>query len=189
MRAFVRAAAAGCDEAWVGCSGNFTSERTLFGLVPQIHSNDVTLWSCLLGSYLSGQEFRMELKPSEQQYWVDIRIRRSGRSAGFREDAFAMEVGHDNYRWMPALGNANLGTGSSAIRIQDPAAAVELLDLVTTLHGKKRRVIFYCACERLVGCHRSTVRDLLLKAAPAGSLRVVEWPDESPLWDLVSGSG
>ncbi|MCI8442554.1 MAG: hypothetical protein HFG27_08495 [Provencibacterium sp.] len=48
-------------EIYVGCSGNFTIERTLQGAVPaRLHGNDVTVYSCLLGRYFSGQPLAVE---------------------------------------------------------------------------------------------------------------------------------
>lgn len=48
---------------WVGCSGNFTVERTLADADVALHGNDVQLYSCALGAYLSGQPFRLEIRP------------------------------------------------------------------------------------------------------------------------------
>lgn len=45
----------GASDIYVGCSGNFTIERTLHGMVPaRLHGNDVTIYSCLLGRYFAG---------------------------------------------------------------------------------------------------------------------------------------
>lgn len=45
------------SDIYVGCSGNFTIERTLHGLTQaRLHGNDVTIYSCLLGSYFAGQQ-------------------------------------------------------------------------------------------------------------------------------------
>lgn len=51
----------------VGCSGNFTSEATLtqFSNPLEIHSNDVSLYSCMLGSWLSGQPFEFEIADAD----------------------------------------------------------------------------------------------------------------------------
>ena len=41
----------------IGCSGNFTTERVLQGdHTAALHSNDVTIYSCMLGRYFSGQK-------------------------------------------------------------------------------------------------------------------------------------
>jgi hypothetical protein len=44
------------SDIYVGCSGNFTIERVLDGMTTaKIHGNDVTIYSCLLGAFFSGQ--------------------------------------------------------------------------------------------------------------------------------------
>lgn len=47
---------------YVGCSGNFTVEGILRDLPLAIHSNDVSIYSCALGAYLTSQPFRLEVK-------------------------------------------------------------------------------------------------------------------------------
>lgn len=48
-----------CSDVYIGCSGNFTVERTLDALKKfNIHGNDVTVYSCILGRYFSGQPLR-----------------------------------------------------------------------------------------------------------------------------------
>lgn len=47
----------------IDCSGNFTSE-TVLSLFPKptaIYSNDVSLYSCLAGAYLTGEDFPMSI--------------------------------------------------------------------------------------------------------------------------------
>jgi hypothetical protein len=63
--------------------------------------------------------------------WVDIRLQRSVRAAGFRDRAFERLLGA-NYQWLPSLGNMSVADGGSRIRIQEPAAANDLLDLGVT---------------------------------------------------------
>jgi len=46
----------------VGCSGNFTVEQILQGMGCQIWSNDIALYSSLMGNYLAGKEMRLEIK-------------------------------------------------------------------------------------------------------------------------------
>jgi hypothetical protein len=49
----------------VGCSGNFTIERTLKGVTSaNLHSNDVTIYSCLLGKYFAGQSLNAKYRDS-----------------------------------------------------------------------------------------------------------------------------
>lgn len=44
-----------CEDIYVGTSGNFTIERTLWDSGFGLHGNDVTLYSSVIGSYLAGQ--------------------------------------------------------------------------------------------------------------------------------------
>ena len=47
---------------YVGCSGNFTVERILARKgITDIHSNDVSLYSCAIGNYLVGKDTRIEV--------------------------------------------------------------------------------------------------------------------------------
>jgi hypothetical protein len=56
---------------YVGCSGNFTAERALSSVGQfTIHSNDVLLYSSVIGSVLSGQSFRCDLKPVDSLEWL-----------------------------------------------------------------------------------------------------------------------
>ena len=62
--------------------------------------------------------------------FVDIRIHRGVRAAGFRDDAFERFLGRARYRWMRGLGNlAVVGhSGGRRVKINSPAAATELLE-------------------------------------------------------------
>lgn len=118
--------------------------------------------------------------------FVDIRVSRSVRAVGFNGRRFENLLGADRYIWMNSLGNQTpQGPG---ISIKDPSEAEALLDLACELAERRRRVIFFCACEfpGVVGewgeCHRATVADLLLKEARKRRRRisVVEWPGGEP---------
>jgi len=62
--------------------------------------------------------------------FVDIRIRRSVRAAGFTGPAFERLLGQDRHRWMKSLGNKFIETKTGPnIQIADPTAADEPLDL------------------------------------------------------------
>jgi hypothetical protein len=50
--------------------------------------------------------------------FVDIRLRRNVRAKGFSGVAFERIVGSARYWWMPELGNLNVATGKSGIRIK-----------------------------------------------------------------------
>jgi len=52
-------------DIYIGCSGNFTIERMLQGLTnARLHGNDVTIYSCLLGSYFAGQPLNVRFRDS-----------------------------------------------------------------------------------------------------------------------------
>jgi hypothetical protein len=62
-----------CKEVFVGCSGNFTIERVLCKLNKfNIHGNDVTIFSCLIGWYLAGEKLnvRFNEKNEETMGWL-----------------------------------------------------------------------------------------------------------------------
>lgn len=64
----------------VGCSGNFTSERVLWectGKDIRIHSNDVSLYSSIIGAHLAGKPF--EIQVVEPQYqWLNTYFDQGG---------------------------------------------------------------------------------------------------------------
>jgi hypothetical protein len=112
---------------------------------------------------------------------VDTRIRREVRAVGFRGNALGELIG-DRYIWMRGLGNRSILTGDRDIVIAKPESAADLLKLVTTAAEQKRRVVYFCSCGPVHGCHRQVVGSLLLKeAARQGiALEVVEWPGGEP---------
>lgn len=120
--------------------------------------------------------------------FVDIRVSRSVRAAGFREQAFEKLAGPDRYLWMPELGNKRITERATGIEIVEPRAAERLLDLIVHRREKNQRVIFFCACE-LPGtsdapqCHRRVVADLLVGAARSRGVSLVagEWPGGEPV--------
>lgn len=63
-----------CKRIYVGCSGNFTIERAL-GKVwsKEIASNDVTIYSCLLGWFFSGKDFKLELKEDYDGFFTFVK--------------------------------------------------------------------------------------------------------------------
>jgi hypothetical protein len=58
-----------CKEVFVGCSGNFTVERTLADTGLRFHSNDVTLYSSAIGSYLAGKPLKFSMSPAWREDW------------------------------------------------------------------------------------------------------------------------
>jgi hypothetical protein len=120
--------------------------------------------------------------------FVDIRIRRSVRAAGFNGTAFEKLLGAEHHRWMPSLGNRHILTRKGPfIQIAEPDSANDLLDLALHLAGRDRRLLFFCGCvwpreAGEVACHRCTVTGLLIEAARRRNweLTVVEWPGGVP---------
>ena len=117
--------------------------------------------------------------------FVDVRISRSVRAVGFRDDAFERVVGRERYRWMRGLGNLSVKTRRGPrIQIAEPAAAVELLDVAIDAARREQRVLFYCSCEWPYvesddnSCHRTTVARLVRDAASERGLlfETIEWP-------------
>ena len=53
-----------CSDVYVGCSGNFTIERTIFDLGKSLHSCDVTIYSNAIGNYLAGE--KVDIKFNEE---------------------------------------------------------------------------------------------------------------------------
>src|SRR4051794_14123672 len=73
-------------------------------------------------------------------YFVDIRLRRNVRAAGFRDSAFENLLGQSRYRWMRSLGNRGiLNKGGPRLQISQPGAAEELLDLALTQNDRGAR--------------------------------------------------
>lgn len=76
MRRILLEYAQGWDvqDVYVGCSGNLTIERTLWGKHPgrwRLHGNDITLYTTLLGRYFSGEPVELALQPKFAQYdWL-----------------------------------------------------------------------------------------------------------------------
>ena len=120
--------------------------------------------------------------------FLDVRLRRQGRSKGFVGTAFRDLVGESRYCWMEELGNLAIATGGGGVQIKNPAAVSELLEQAVRAADQGRRVIFYCACEfpSLDGklmCHRLEIADLLLEQAKkvGRSISIVEWPGAEPI--------
>jgi hypothetical protein len=130
----------------------------------------------------------------QQPIFVDIRYRRQGRAKGFVDDRFRDLVGASRYCHIQDLGNQEIATGGSGVRIKNPAAVAELVELSLNAAEENRRVIFYCACEfpqckGKLACHRLTVAELLLAHARKVGHEVcaVEWPGGRPLETQLKG--
>ena len=118
--------------------------------------------------------------------FVDIRISRAVRAAGFSGSAFEKLLGN-RHVWMPSLGNKRiLSRNGKRLQIAKPEAVNELLDLAQKVAKNKQRIIFFCGCRfpncnGKHACHRAVVAELLLAAAKKRKMlvRVVEWPGDS----------
>ena len=64
----------GVDTVYVGCSGNMTIERGLYNAgIKNIHSNDVTIYSCAIGNYFAGDNLELNAKediPEEYRFML-----------------------------------------------------------------------------------------------------------------------
>ncbi len=77
MQQDVRAVIAEIAEDWkglpvyAGCSGNFTLERVLRAMDPnvEVHSNDIALYSCAIGQYLVGKPLTVTIRAEEEDTW------------------------------------------------------------------------------------------------------------------------
>jgi hypothetical protein len=119
--------------------------------------------------------------------FVDIRLRRSGLAKAFVGNAFERVVGSGRYQWIPRLGNKCIATGEPGIKIADPSAVNDLLELAIKCDRQNRRVLFFCACLdlKVKKCHRSVVANLLLREAArlARRIEIVEWPGDKPTYN------
>jgi Protein of unknown function (DUF1653) len=121
----------------------------------------------------------------EPPIFVDIRIRRTVRAEGFRGSNFEKLLGPSRHRWMKGLGNKFILTRTGPIvQIADRSAADDLLDLALESATHERRLLFFCSCQwpkfdGELACHRTTVAELVLKAARrlSAAIEIVEWPD------------
>src|ERR1035438_8590829 len=120
--------------------------------------------------------------------FVDIRIRRNVRAKGFVGNAFEKLMGPSRHRWMKSLGNKFIQTRTGPfVQIAEPSAADELLDLALESANHKQRLLFFCSCQwpmcdGEIASHRSTVAELVLKAAQRRGehVEIVEWPGGEP---------
>jgi len=114
--------------------------------------------------------------------FADIRISRSVRAVGFNGKNFEKFVSEGRYHWMKGLGNRAVIEKKHVMQIDNPKAAVDLLDLAIECAKEGRRVIFFCACEFPVFCHRAEVAKLANRLAKGRglNLEVVEWPGGEP---------
>lgn len=116
---------------------------------------------------------------------VDIRLKRQGRAPEFQQDKFERLIGKNKYRWLPALGNKNIGTKKKA-ELADTSVTEELLGMALARAYRKQRVIFFCSCGQPKSegreCHRVLVRRKLLRLAAMRnvSLDIEEWPGSYP---------
>ncbi len=141
-------------------------------------------WGNTVERFLEAAAAFEESRGFEPPAFADVRLRRNVRAAGFNGAALEKLVGTDRYRWFQGLGNANIGTDDTSIRIARPAEVDSLLDYVLEQSSLRRRVLFFCACQVVQDerCHRSDVGALLIQAARARKidLTIIEWPGGEP---------
>jgi hypothetical protein len=126
--------------------------------------------------------------------FVDVRWHRNVQARGFRDAAFASQVGRDRYHWMNRLGNE--GIEERTLRIAEPEAAAELLQLAIEANARRQRMLFFCGCRYPSpgdppGCHRVEVVRLVGEEARrrAHAIQIVEWPGGEPSANTVHVPG
>ena len=139
-------------------------------------------WGNNTGELVKAIDAVEESRGFKKPLFVDVRIQRNVRAAGFRGNAFEKLIGKSRYIWMPSLGNQSIVDHTSDIKIKDPASVSLLLDKIIECGKEKKRILFFCSCEEPLNCHRSKVGELLLKNDNKRkiNLEVVEWPGGNP---------
>lgn len=147
-------------------------------------------WGSTTKQFVESADLAEKARGFNPPLFVDVRLDRSVRAPGFREGAFQRTMGDDRYVWMNGLGNKNVGTGGAWV-LKEPKDVQKLLKLAEENSSLHRRVIYFCACEYPVRCHRSLITNNLLKLAKQHNrrIRLAEWPGtdlpEAPLrWNV-----
>jgi hypothetical protein len=105
--------------------------------------------------------------------FFDIRLKRSVRAEGFRDDAFERLLPKGRYHWFPSLGNINIATTEGGIKIKEPHSGRLLFEEALKCAKEKRSIIFFCACEFPRFCHRHVVANLLEAVRPRSSVTLI----------------
>jgi hypothetical protein len=93
--------------------------------------------------------------------FLDIRIRRSVRAAGFTGPAFERLLGPNRHHWMKSLGNRFIETRTRPnIQIADPTAADQLVDLALDAAGHRQRLFSSVAANGRDPRERSLATEL-----------------------------
>ena len=144
-------------------------------------------WGASVNKFIEAADAVEEAHGYSPPIFVDIRIRRSVRAKGFNGNAFEKVVGAGRHVWMKELGNQAVADGTGGIEIAKPEAAADLLDLAIKAVKDRRRVIFFCACEKPAGCHRFEVGRLTLREAAKRGIdaEIVEWPGGEPVESAI----
>lgn len=121
-------------DIYVGCSGNFTVEQIISRRCPatRIHSNDIALYSSLVGFALTGREFDIKIKESEYLWLGDYMRRGPDKIASLlllmevlkfeKENAFALRMKqHYLMNWQTLFDTTlkKVEKALSSIRIED----------------------------------------------------------------------
>ncbi|MBA2389236.1 MAG: hypothetical protein H0V67_03170 [Geodermatophilaceae bacterium] len=147
-------------------------------------------WGSATKQLLEGVDAVETSRGYKPPMFVDIRLSRSVRAAGFNGNAFEKTVGPSRYRWLDDLGNLGIQDGGP-MRIKNPAAVNTLLEIAEKCAVERQRVLFFCSCAvpgvEAKGCHRTVVGRLLLEAAAgrAQPFEVIEWPGGDPTKDAI----
>lgn len=112
---------------------------------------------------------------------VDIRASRVGGAVGFRGNALEVLLG-ERYIWLPELGHVSYVSDEVGTFLAEPDATAQLLDWILEYTRQNRRVVFFCSCASIRGCHREYVAAFLLMEASRRRivLEVAEWPGGEP---------
>src|SRR5579883_3229098 len=92
--------------------------------------------------------------------FVDLRISRSVRAEGFRENAFEKAVGRGRYQWMPSLGNKRL-TRRTGPRIQIDLSQFQMM-------RRCRHMSMQCTTSRTFGRQAKWVAEAYFRATQVG---------------------
>ena len=120
----------------------------------------------------------------EPPFFVDIRMKRSGRAAGFQDTAFEKVMGKNRYRWMRALGNKKIRSAPGRkFRSTSPKQSRSCSAWRCRSDQSASEFIFFCQCPEPgtthnPSCHRVVVASALLKVARQRNvdLTISEWP-------------
>jgi hypothetical protein len=103
--------------------------------------------------------------------WVDIRIRRTVRAAGFNGDTPRKLLGPGSYVWLRNFGNTQILNGQCGVQIKNYKDGFKEFQQKVLAKAKRRNsdTILFCACENLSQCHRNNVMNWLKRQKIKGA--------------------